>query len=95
MMEEHIDMEQHIDLACVIGGRAPVKNAPVKNTVALGRCGPADRWKILGDVHTPQCMAHDLKVRGLEDKGVPHWLAQLESADKLPAAIGSYIRAVV
>ena len=90
-------MEQHIDLARVIGGRgrAPVKSAPVKNTVALGRCGPGDGMKFLGNVYTPQCMAHDLEVRGLEDKGVPHWLAQLESVDKLPAAIGSYINAVV
>lgn len=62
---------------------------------ALGRCGPGAGWKWLGDVYTPQCLAHDMDVRDREANGTPHWLAQAEALPKLPAAIGSYVKARV
>jgi len=71
------------DLGSVMGG--------VTNTKALGRCGPEDRWSWLGNVYTPQCMAHDLAVREAIDRGEPRWQAHLEALPKLLPAIGSYV----
>lgn len=62
---------------------------------AFGRCGPADRWQLLGDVYTPECAAHDAAVRGALANGSSPLRAQLEALPKLPAAVGSYVREVL
>lgn len=80
-----------VDLARVVGAARTAKPAAIDSAHALGRCGPGDGWKFLGNVYTPQCMAHDMAVRTQEAKGTPHWLAQVEALPKLPAAIGSYV----
>lgn len=59
---------------------------------AFGRCGPADRWKFLGDVHTPECAAHDAAVRDALANGSSRLGAQVRGLPLLPAAIGSYVR---
>lgn len=61
----------------------------------LGRCGPGADWKWLGDVHTPECMAHDLAVRGALEKGESRLSAQLQALPKLPGAVMSWVRARV
>lgn len=58
----------------------------------FGRCGPAASWPILGDIHTPQCAAHDASVRGAEAKGTPKLLAHLQALPLLPAAVGSWVK---
>ena len=85
--------EIHRFCARVVGGARKATAAPIDTGHALGRCGPADGWKILGNIYTPQCMAHDMAVRTKEAQGTPHWLAQVEALPKLPAAIGSYVGA--
>ena len=60
---------------------------------AFGRCGPGTAWPILGNIYTPECKCHDAAVRSAEAKGTPHWLAQVEALPKLPAAIGSWVKA--
>lgn len=62
---------------------------------ALGRCGPADRWRFLGDVYTPECLAHDRAVRQNLDAGSNTFMAHLRALPQLPAAVGSYVRARV
>jgi hypothetical protein len=59
----------------------------------FGRCGPGSSWKFLGDIHTPQCAAHDAAVRGALGKGSSELVAQAKALPLLPAAIGSYIKA--
>jgi hypothetical protein len=61
----------------------------------FGRCGPGSSWKFLGNVYTPECACHDAAVRGAEASGSSHFMAHLMALPKLPAAIGSYVRAVV
>ena len=58
----------------------------------FGRCGPGSSWPILGDIHTPQCAAHDASVRGAEQHGVPKILAHIQALPLLPAAIGSWVK---
>ncbi len=58
----------------------------------FGRCGPASGWKFLGDIHTPECAAHDASVRGAEAKGTPKVLAHLQALPLLPAAVGSWVK---
>ena len=62
---------------------------------SFGRCGPASAWPWLGDVRTPECAAHDAAVRGELARGTSPWLAHVKALPKLPAAIGSYVRARV
>lgn len=59
---------------------------------SFGRCGPADGWKFLGDIRTPQCAAHDAAVRGAEANGTPKVLAHIRALPLLPAAVGSYVQ---
>jgi hypothetical protein len=61
---------------------------------SFGRCGPRDGWKWLGDVRTRECATHDAAVRGELANGTPGWLAHVKALPKLPAAVGSYVRAV-
>lgn len=75
-----------VDLATVLGGAAADDNA-------FGRCGPGTSWKWLGDVYTPQCRAHDAAVRGSIAEGSSHVMAHVKALPKLPAAVGSYVRA--
>lgn len=75
-------------LVGVIGGNAT-------NEPAFGRCGPADRWKVLGNVYTPQCLAHDTVVRNARAAGASRIGAQLAGLPLLPAAIGSYAKSVM
>lgn len=60
--------------------------------IAFGRCGPEDRWKWLGDVYTPACVAHDTAVRDALASGSSRVMAHAKSLPKLPAAVGSYVR---
>jgi len=78
-------------LVRVTGGAPPVPT-PGRND-DFGRCGPGASWKFLGNVYTPQCAVHDQTVRTAEAAGTPHWLAQVEALPKLPAAVGSYLKA--
>jgi hypothetical protein len=59
----------------------------------FGRCGPGSRWRWLGDVHTPECAAHDAAVRGELARGSHPVIAHGKALPRLPAAIGSYVRA--
>ena len=70
-------------LAAVIGGA----------DASYGRCGPGNSWRFLGDVRTRECAAHDRAVRDALDHGSSYWGAQLRALPKLPAAIGSYVKA--
>jgi hypothetical protein len=76
-------------LTSVHGGQAPTS----QQIPALGRCGPADRWRWLGDYYTPECLAHDQAVRQNLDAGSNGFMAHLRALPQLPAAIGSYVRA--
>lgn len=73
------------ELALVVGGAGSIP--------AFGRCGPADRWGVLGDVYTPQCAAHDAAVRGALANGSSRLGAQIKGLPLLPGAVGSYVRA--
>jgi hypothetical protein len=75
-----------VDLTHVHGGAGADDNA-------FGRCGPGTSWRWLGDVYTPECRAHDAAVRGALAQGSSHVMAHLKALPKLPAAIGSYVRA--
>jgi hypothetical protein len=83
-------MEQlaRVDLAVVAGGGS--SSAPGN---AFGRCGPGTQWKMLGDVYTPQCAAHDAAVRGALQQGSSHVMAHAKALPLLPAAVGSYVQA--
>jgi hypothetical protein len=73
------------ELALVVGGAPNASN--------LGRCGPSDRWKFLGNVYTPACRAHDIATRSALRAGASHFGAFMQALPKLPAAIGSYVTA--
>jgi len=75
----------HDQLARVVGGADS----------SFGRCGPGASWRWLGNVYTPQCAAHDSAVRGELARGTSPWLAHVKALPKLPAAVGSYVRARV
>lgn len=75
------------DLATVVGGDASQDN--------LGRCGPGDGWQWMGDVRTPECLAHDLAVRGGDPNGQGTVWSHIAALPLLPAAVGSYVRAVI
>lgn len=60
---------------------------------SYGRCGPGNSWKYLGDVRTPECAAHDQAVRSALANGSSYLGAQWQALPKLPAAIGSYVKA--
>ncbi len=77
-----------VDLVLVVGGAPADGDVP-----AFGRCGPADKWKWLGDVYTPECKAHDTAVRNELAKGTSKPVAHLKALRLLPDAIGSYFRA--
>jgi hypothetical protein len=61
---------------------------------SLGRCGPGSSWQWMGDVRTPECLAHDQAVRGEIEQGTPKWLAHVKALPSLPAAAWSYVREV-
>jgi len=75
------------ELALVTGGADAIP--------AFGRCGPADRWRWLGNVYTPQCAAHDAVVRDALASGSSRFGAQLRGLRLLPAAVGSYLSSVM
>ena len=65
------------DLARVTGGEATEDN--------LGRCGPGDDLAFLGDVRTPECLAHDLAVLGGDPNGQPSFCSHVASLALLRA----------
>jgi hypothetical protein len=71
------------ELAHVVGGAN-----------SFGRCGPGSGWQFLGNVYTPQCLAHDKAVRDAKAAGATTVQAHLSALPKLPAAIGSYFRSI-
>jgi bacteriocin-like protein len=73
----------HHELAAVIGGADD----------SFGRCGPGNSWRFLGEVRTPECAAHDKAVRDARSSGSSYLGAQWQALPKLPAAIGSYVKA--
>jgi len=75
------------DLATVTGGESTTDN--------LGRCGPGDDMAWLGDVRTPECLAHDLAVRNGDPNGTPTVWSHIAALPLLPAAIGSYFRGLI
>lgn len=79
-----IDMTE---LDAVIGGEANQDN--------LGRCGPGDDMAFLGDIKTPECLAHDLAVRNGDPNGTPTIWSHIAALPLLPAAIGSYVGALI
>lgn len=89
-------VELHPDqLRSISGGEAAAPSgqaAPADNGPAFGRCGPADRWRWLGDVYTPECRAHDAAVRGAISNGSSRVGAHVRALPLLPSAIGSYLR---
>jgi hypothetical protein len=76
-----------LELASITGGEATTDN--------LGRCGPGDDLQFLGDVRTPECLAHDLAVRGGDPNGQPTVWSHIQALPLLPAAVGSYFRGLV
>ena len=60
---------------------------------SLGRCGPGSSLTFLGDVRTPECLAHDTAVRDRIAAGESRVMAHVRALPLLPAAIGSYVRA--
>lgn len=74
-------------LVDVTGGEATQDN--------LGRCGPGDALEFLGDVRTPECLAHDLAVRGGDPNGEPTVWSHIAALPLLPAAVGSYFRGLI
>ena len=77
-------------LDLVTGAETPAQNP---GGVAFGRCGPADRWRWLGDVYTSDCAAHDAAVRNALANGSSRFMAHVKALPLLPRAIGSYIGA--
>lgn len=61
----------------------------------FGRCGPGSSMKFLGNIHTPECAAHDAAVRGELAKGSGQFMAQVKALPKFPAAAASYFRALL
>jgi len=72
-------------LALVVGG---------VDDPSLGRCGPGASWGFLGNVYTPQCLAHDQAVRGAKAQGTNPVMAHLKALPLLPAAVTSYVKKV-
>jgi hypothetical protein len=60
---------------------------------SFGRCGPGSAWPWLGNIHTPECTAHDAAVRSAEATGSSQLMAHLRALPLLPAAIRSYLEA--
>lgn len=82
---QFLDVLDDTTLALVLGGA---------EDPSLGRCGPGASWGFLGNVYTPQCLAHDRVVRGEKTKGTNPVVAHLKALPLLPAAIGSYVKKV-
>jgi hypothetical protein len=61
---------------------------------SYGRCGPGSEWGFLGDVYTPECLAHDAAVRGSQESGTSKPMSHIKALPLLPSAIGSYAREV-
>jgi hypothetical protein len=61
---------------------------------SFGRCGPGSSWQFLGNVYTPQCLAHDKAVRDAKAAGASTVQAHLSALPRLPAAISSYFRSI-
>ena len=72
------------ELETVRGGAA--------SSSSLGRCGPGNKMKFLGNIYTPECKAHDIAVRSAMSKGSSFWGASLKALPLLGPAIGSYFR---
>lgn len=78
----------HLD--AVHGGADPGYN-PADN--GLGRAGPGQSWKFLGNYYTPEALAHDNAVRNNLAGGSSHVMAHVKALPLLPSAVGSYFRA--
>lgn len=61
---------------------------------SYGRCGPGSAWGFLGDIYTPECLAHDGAVRDGIQSGTSPAMSHLKALPLLPSAIGSYGRDV-
>lgn len=62
---------------------------------SLGRCGPGNKLQwLLGNHFTPECKAHDLAVRNARKGGASYLEAQVKALPELPAAVGSWFRAI-
>jgi hypothetical protein len=77
-------------LAAVVGGADPGYN-PADN--GLGRAGPGQSWRWLGNYYTPEALAHDKAVRGNLAAGSSPVMAHTKALPLLPSAVGSYFRA--
>lgn len=77
-------------LANVTGGKDPGYN-PADD--ALGRVGWGTSWKWLGNYYTPEALAHDKETRRHLAHGDSLLKTHVLAAPKLPAAVGSYVRA--
>ena len=82
-----------IEVTSVLGGAGGPAAPAGAGDNAFGRCGPGTSWRWLGDVYTPECAAHDTAVRGALAQGSSHVMAHVKALPKLPAAVGSYVRA--
>lgn len=80
-----------VEELCRVVGAGDPGYAPGDN--ALGRVGPGTGWKWLGNYYTPEALAHDQAVRSNLARGGSKVMAHLDALPKLPAAVGSYVRA--
>ena len=60
---------------------------------SFGRCGPGDSLQFLGNVRTPECLAHDQAVRNAMNNGSSYLGAQMRALPLFPAAAASWFRA--
>jgi hypothetical protein len=80
-------------LLAVVGGQEqPPQSQGGPDPATLGRCGPDNRWRWLGDVYTPECKAHDQAVRDGLAGGSSRIGAHWNALPLLPQAVGSYFR---
>lgn len=79
-----------------MGGRGFA--SPAESTLprdgSYGRCGPGANWGFLGDVYTPECLAHDEAVRDAQHSGSSSVMSHIRALPLLPSAIGSYANEV-
>ncbi|HEY5928341.1 MAG TPA: hypothetical protein VIV11_41925 [Kofleriaceae bacterium] len=60
---------------------------------SFGRCGPGSSLAFLGNVRTPECLAHDQAVRNHLNNGSSYLGAQIKALPQFPAAAASWFRA--
>jgi hypothetical protein len=61
---------------------------------SMGGCGPGDYFRWMGNIRTPECMAHDQAVQQNRDQGMGEIEAQARALPKFPAAVQSYVQAL-